>query len=114
MLRLSADVPALVELLTADVRFTMPPLPAWFDGRGDVARFYSERVFATPCRQVRTLDVNGQPAIMGYSEQDGVLRLGALQVLSFREGRISWIASFLEPGMLRRFGLPEVFSDERR
>ena len=43
-----------------------------------------------------------------------MLRLGALQVLSFREGRISWIASFLEPGMLRRFGLPEVFSDERR
>ncbi|MEX5720961.1 RNA polymerase subunit sigma-70 [Geodermatophilus maliterrae] len=34
-----ADVPALVDLLTEDVRFTMPPLPAWFSGRDDVGRF---------------------------------------------------------------------------
>jgi RNA polymerase sigma-70 factor (TIGR02960 family) len=46
----SADVPALLHLLTEDVRFTMPPLPAWFDGREDVGRFFAERVFATPWR----------------------------------------------------------------
>jgi RNA polymerase sigma-70 factor (ECF subfamily) len=104
-----ADVPALVKLLTADVRFTMPPLPAWFQGRDDVARFYAERVFAMRWRQVRLADVNGQPAVLGYSEQDGQLRLGALQVLSFRNGRIDWIASFLEPSTLRRPGLPDVY-----
>ncbi|MGR7023376.1 RNA polymerase subunit sigma-70 [Geodermatophilus sp. URMC 62] len=43
-----ADVPALVELLTEDVRFTMPPRPAWFARRADVARTLAERVFATP------------------------------------------------------------------
>jgi hypothetical protein len=41
-----ADVPALPDLLAADARFTMPPLPAWFDGREDVGRFLAERVFA--------------------------------------------------------------------
>jgi RNA polymerase sigma-70 factor (TIGR02960 family) len=107
-----ADVPALLELLTADVRFTMPPLPAWFQGRDDVARFYADRVFATRWRQVRIADVNGQPAVLGWSQQDGELRLGALQVLNLRQGRVDWIASFLEPGMLRRLGQPEVF-DER-
>lgn len=104
------DVDALVRLLSADVRFTMPPLPAWFEGRDDVARFYAERVFATPWRQVRLYDVNGQPAVLGYMEQDGELRLGALQVLSFRDGRISWVASFLEPRLLRSLGHPDVYA----
>ncbi len=41
-----ADVPALLDLLAENARFTMPPLPAWFDGREDVGRFLAERVFA--------------------------------------------------------------------
>jgi RNA polymerase sigma-70 factor (TIGR02960 family) len=98
----AADVGRMVALLTADVRFTMPPLPAWFDGRDAVAVFYAERVFAMRWRQVRIADVNGQPAVLGYSEQDGELRPGALQVLSFRDGRISWVASFLDPALWPR------------
>jgi RNA polymerase sigma-70 factor (TIGR02960 family) len=98
----AADVERMIALLTADVRFTMPPLPAWFDGRDAVATFYAERVFALRWRQVRVADVNGQPAVLGYSEQDGELRPGALQVLSFRNGRISWVASFLDPALWPR------------
>jgi RNA polymerase sigma-70 factor (ECF subfamily) len=99
-----SDVPALVRLLAKDVRFTMPPLPAWFDGRDDVAGFFA-RVFATAWRAVR-VGFNGQPAIAGYQEVDGTFRLGALIVLSFRDGEISWIASFLDPAVHARFGLP--------
>lgn len=106
-----ADVDAIVGLLAADVRFTMPPLPAWFDGVRDVAVFYADRVFASPWRQVRIGDVSGQPAVLGYMEQDGELRLGALQVLGFRNGRINWVAAFLEPGLLRGLGMPEVFTE---
>jgi RNA polymerase sigma-70 factor (TIGR02960 family) len=40
-----ADVPALLELLTEDAQFAMPPLPAWFRGKNDVGRFFAERVF---------------------------------------------------------------------
>ncbi|WP_199701898.1 hypothetical protein [Jiangella rhizosphaerae] len=29
-------MPALLSLLAEDARFTMPPLPTWFDGRADV------------------------------------------------------------------------------
>ncbi len=101
-----ADVPALVELLAADVRFTMPPLPAWFDGRDTVTGFFNHRVFETSWRATRVA-ANGQPAIACYQQQaDGVFRLGAVNVLGFQAGKINWIASFLDPAVLARFGLP--------
>lgn len=99
------DVPALIELLAADVRFTMPPLPAWFDGRDDVAGFFSRRVFETRWRAMR-IEANGQPAVACYQERDGAFRLSALSVLGFRDGRICWIASFLDPAVLERTALP--------
>jgi len=99
------DVTAVVGLLAEDVRFTMPPLPAWFDGRDAVAEFFAHRVFATAWRAVR-LELNGQPALAGYQRVGGTFRLGAVNVLSFRAGKISWIASFLDPAVHARLGLP--------
>ncbi|HKA69265.1 MAG TPA: RNA polymerase subunit sigma-70 [Actinomycetes bacterium] len=99
------DVTALVRLLAKDVRFTMPPLPAWFDGRDDVTEFFARRVFATAWRAVR-LDLNGQPGFAGYQQLNGTYRLGAVNILSFRAGKISWIASFLDPSVHARLGLP--------
>jgi RNA polymerase sigma-70 factor (ECF subfamily) len=99
------DVEALVRLLAEDVRFTMPPLPAWFDGREDVAGFFARRVFATSWRATPVV-VNGQPALACYQEADGVFRLSALNVLTVADGQVSWIASFLDPALLERLGLP--------
>ncbi|TDB89913.1 sigma-70 family RNA polymerase sigma factor [Actinomadura sp. KC216] len=102
-----ADVDALVALLADDVRFTMPPLPAWFDGRDDVARFLAERVFETPWRLV-PLRVNGQPGFACYQRgPDGRFRTGAINVLSLRDGRITRISAFLDPALYPLFGLPE-------
>jgi SnoaL-like domain len=56
------DVPALLDLLVEDARFTMPPLPAWFDGREDVGRFLAERVFATPWRLLPIAACTVRPA----------------------------------------------------
>lgn len=80
-----ADVPALVDLLTDDVRFTMPPVPAWFDGRADVAEFLAHRVFATPWR-VHIVEFNGAQAMVCYQVVGGVARLGAVNVLRVNEG----------------------------
>jgi RNA polymerase sigma-70 factor (TIGR02960 family) len=101
------DVDALVNLLSEDVRFTMPPLPAWFDGREDVAAFFARRVFATPWRAT-PVTVNDQPALACYQEVDGVFRLSALNVLTVEAGRITWIASFLDPSVLARLDVPET------
>ncbi|HEY0819559.1 MAG TPA: RNA polymerase subunit sigma-70 [Rhizobacter sp.] len=102
------DVQALVRLFTDDVRFTMPPLPSWFDGVADVQRFIAERVFATPWRML-PLQANGQPGYGCYmkAEGDDRFRLGAITLLAFREGRICGLHSFLDPALYRRFGLAE-------
>jgi len=102
-----ADVDALVTLLADDVRFTMPPLPAWFDGRANVVRFFAERVFATPWRLVE-IHANAQPAVACYqqSEADGPFRLGAINVLSFSNGHIARLNGFLDPEAHRHFTLP--------
>jgi RNA polymerase sigma-70 factor (TIGR02960 family) len=103
-----ADVPAILELLAEDARFTMPPLPAWFLGREEIGRFFTERMFATPWRLV-PIRANGQLALACYQgDPDGErFRLGAINLLSVRAGRIVEIAGFLDPDVHRRFGLPE-------
>jgi len=102
-----ADVAKLVELLAVDARFTMPPLPAWFRGRDDIGRFFADRMFARPWRLL-PLRANGQPAFAGYrgDPQDHRFQLVGINVLSVSAGRVSGIASFLDPDVLRHFGLP--------
>ena len=102
----SADLPALLALLAEDARFIMPPLPAWFQGRQDVGRFFAERVFATPWRLVPVWG-NGQPGFACYARSPGAERfhLGALNLLSLRAGKVVQISGFLDPALYRHFGL---------
>ena len=98
------DTGALVALLTADVKFRMPPIPTWFDGREATARFFAERVFATPWR-LEPLRAAGQLAFACYQGPD--FRLGALNVVSLRGGAIHELTGFLDPALRRFFSLPE-------
>jgi len=111
----SADLGALLQLLTEDARFVMPPLAAWFDGRQNVGKFFGERVFATPWRLL-PLCVNGQLGFACYSMQPGTseFRLSAVNALSLRAGRIAEIDGFLDPAVHGRFGLPAVLPTENR
>jgi RNA polymerase sigma-70 factor (ECF subfamily) len=108
-----ADLPALVGLLAEDAQFTMPPLPAWFDGRDSVRRFIAERVFVTPWRLV-PLWANAQPGFACYLRQPGEDRftLGAVNVLSIRDGLITRINGFLDPAMFARARVPNGWPGE--
>ncbi|MFI6394958.1 RNA polymerase subunit sigma-70 [Nonomuraea sp. NPDC050540] len=110
-----ADVDGLVALLAEDARFTMPPLPAWFDGRKNVRRFLAERVFAFDWR-LRPIGANGQLGFACYQRTPGgpVFPLAVIMVLSLREGRIVEIAGFLDPLLHRHFRLPPEISPEER
>ena len=104
-----SDVSTMVSLLADDARFTMPPLPAWFSGREFVAKFFAERVFATPWL-LQPIRGNGQPGFACYQKQPGDdrFRPGGVGLLSCDGGRISAIDSFLDPAVCRRFGMIEA------
>jgi RNA polymerase sigma-70 factor (ECF subfamily) len=93
-----ADLDALVTLLADDAQFTMPPLPAWFDGRDSVAMFFRERIFETAWR-IRPVEINCQLGVATYIQSPGEddFILNAVNVLSIRDGRISRLNAFLDP-----------------
>jgi RNA polymerase sigma-70 factor (ECF subfamily) len=108
----SRDITAMVSLLAEDARFTMPPLPAWFDGRSFVEKFFAERVFRTPWRLQPLRGGNGQPGFACYlqAEGDDRFRPGGVVLLRPDEGRIAAIDSFLDPAVCRRFGMLDELS----
>lgn len=103
------DIDAMVALLAADARFTMPPLPSWFSGREFVALFFAERVFQTPWR-LRSLRGNGQPGFACYMQHAGDERFtpGGVVLLRLREGLVASIDSFIAPEVCRRFGMADA------
>jgi RNA polymerase sigma-70 factor (TIGR02960 family) len=111
-----ADIDGFVQLIAEDIRFSMPPLTAWFDGREAVAAFIENAVFA-PARphgiRLRAGSCNGQPAFATY-EPDGQGRLAAsgLQVLQLAnvDGQplITALVSYRDPALVIRCGLPAV------
>ena len=85
-----ADVAALATLLRDDVALEMPPLPAWFTGRGPVLTFVAEKILTTRgrflLRQAPDF-ANGQPAFATYQRGgDGAYRAHAVQVLTVTAG----------------------------
>jgi RNA polymerase sigma-70 factor (TIGR02960 family) len=110
-----ADVDGILDMLAEDVRFTMPPFPAWFDGRARVGQFLSERTFARAWR-LRPMVANGQLAFACYADEPettpGRFELRVINVVTLRDGRIAAMDAFLDPAVHRRFGLPPELPDE--
>jgi len=90
----------------------MPPFPAWFDGRDDVARFLSERVFATPWRLTPST-ANGQIAFAAYQQNDpdGPFQLSAINVMTLNGDRFSGIMGFLDRNVFAAFDFPATYAD---
>ena len=102
----SADLEALVALLTDDVFISMPPMPFEYEGRDVVARFCTS-IFGSGRRfnLVRTR-ANGQLAFGIYLRAPGGIRQGVgLHVLTMSGDRISAMTRF-EDIVLPWFGLP--------
>jgi RNA polymerase sigma-70 factor (TIGR02960 family) len=102
----SADMDALVALLTEDVFISMPPMPFGYEGRDVVARFCAglfdsgRRFDLVPTR------ANGQPAFGAYLRSPtGISHGVGLYVLTVTGGRIRAMTRF-ENSVLPFFGLP--------
>jgi RNA polymerase sigma-70 factor (ECF subfamily) len=104
----SRDLDAFVALLAEDAVLSMPPQPEWYAGRDAIRRFLS-RMLADARRRYRSLATraNGSPAVAVYvSMAGGPFEATAINVLSFREGRVARMTRFTSPRFFRSFGLP--------
>jgi RNA polymerase sigma-70 factor (TIGR02960 family) len=107
----SADIAALVALLTDDVFISMPPIPFEYVGRDLASRFCAtlfgggRRFDLIPAR------ANGQPAFGAYLRlPDGISRGAGLYVITLTGNRICAMTRF-ESSVLPRFGLPVALPD---
>jgi RNA polymerase sigma-70 factor (TIGR02960 family) len=102
----SADLDALVALLTDDVFISMPPMPFEYEGRDLAARFCAS-IFAAGRRfDLVPTRANGQPAFGAYLRTPAGIRHGTgLFVLTLSGERICAMTRF-DNSVLPWFGLP--------
>jgi RNA polymerase sigma-70 factor (TIGR02960 family) len=102
----SADLDALVALLTEDVFISMPPMPFEYQGRDVVADFCA-RLFGAGRRfDLVPTRANGQPAFGAYLRTPAGTRHGTgLYVLTLAGDRICAMTRF-DNSVLSSFGLP--------
>jgi RNA polymerase sigma-70 factor, ECF subfamily len=104
------DGNALVEMMSEDARFSMPPEPACYVGREAIVAFWTEGGFGSPsygefrCLPTRA---NMQPAVANYLRRpgDSEYRALALDVLRVEDGALAEITTFV-PELFEAFGLP--------
>ena len=107
----SADLDALVGLLTGDVFMSMPPMPFEYQGRDVVANFCAGLFGAGRRFDLVPTRANGQPAFGAYLRARGGIRHGVgLYVLTLTGDRICALTRF-DNSVLPWFGLPRSLPD---
>jgi RNA polymerase sigma-70 factor (ECF subfamily) len=102
----SADMGALVALLTDGVFMSMPPMPFEYQGRDVVARFCASLFGAGRRFDLVPARANGQPAFGAYLRAPTGIRHGTgLYVLTLSGDRICALTRF-DNSVLPWFGLP--------
>lgn len=107
----AADVEGLTRLLHEDASFSMPPIPAWYQGRETIRGLTAKTVFSGEARgrwRLLPTRANGQVAFGLYRvEEPGRYSAYGIQVLTMGDGLLADIITFRVPGLVERFGLPE-------
>jgi hypothetical protein len=102
----SADLDALVGILTDDAFISMPPMPFEYEGKDAVARFCASLFGAGRRFDLVPTRANGQPAFGAYLRAPAGIRHGTgLYVLTLAGDRICAMTRF-DKSVLTWFGLP--------
>ena len=108
----SADVDALVALMTDDAWIRMPPEPYEYQGHEAIAEFVRTRSVWQPGVQRQTVATraNGQPAFGYYvrDAQTGIARAAGLMVLTLEGDQVCALTRFGDTGVFPFFGLPRT------
>jgi len=107
-------VEAVVELLSAEARLTMPPEPVEYVGGAEIRRF----LMTVPARgqlerfKLVATRANGQPAFACYLRtHEGPLRAYGLMVLTLDRDRVVAITGFPDTSLFASFGLPRTLAE---
>jgi RNA polymerase sigma-70 factor (TIGR02960 family) len=104
------DLDAVVAILTADAKFTMPPEPFEFNGPRPIAEFLHRMAFWGQDLKVVPTRANTDPAF-GYYRPDpnaNVYRASGIIVLSIVGDRVSSMTRFGDKSLFACFGLPRT------
>jgi RNA polymerase sigma-70 factor, ECF subfamily len=108
-----SDIEAVVAMLTEDASLAMPPFPAWFQGRPDVAGFLAGRPLAAGMRwRLVPTRANGQLAFAHYlwDPKRAAFHAHSINVLALSGEGVAAITAFLGASHFPAFGLPLVCS----
>jgi RNA polymerase sigma-70 factor (TIGR02960 family) len=98
------DVDAIVAMLAADAKYSMPPLPEWFTGRDAIRTFLLDGPLRAEWRFLPAR-ANGQLAFGTYMLEGDRYVPSGLDVVVLRESEIAEVVSYLEADF-PAFGLP--------
>ena len=106
------DVDTVLDLLSEDATWSMPPYVQWYQGLESIAEFLRSGPGTERWRHLATW-VNAQPAVGCYrwDEGRGVFAADVVDVLSLSgDGRIAAVTAFIDAELFLRLGLPGQIS----
>jgi RNA polymerase sigma-70 factor (ECF subfamily) len=105
-----ADAEAIIEMLSPDARWSMPPYPQWFDGVDAVAKSVRQGLGENNPGEWRVVPVgaNRQPGSAAYVRRwdDDTYRAFAVHVIRVEGDAIAEAIGFHDPHLFAAFGLP--------
>lgn len=108
-----SDIDGVMSMLSDDVKLTMPPIPDWYSGQADVARFMARK----PLQRANSWSIvpiaaNGQLALAYYLRFDEMSEFEAhsIDLLTLRGREIIEITAFLEAKSFSAYGLPQTLA----
>jgi RNA polymerase sigma-70 factor (ECF subfamily) len=103
------DVDSLITVLREEVRLAMPPSPAWYVGRAQVAELIRRWVLPMGPFRMHAAGANLQPAaVLCVVQPDGIELPVGVHVLTLHGGSVEVIDAFMDPALAARFWPPET------